>query len=113
MDNAAANLFAGLEREGLVQYSQYIYAKETAEPLFLLGDVDGNGSVDATDVFQSLLAQAQDAVGYASGLSMSQAAAADCDGNSKIDATDAFYLMLYCAYRGAGIPKSWDEILST
>jgi len=46
-------------------------------------------------------------------LSMSQAAAADCDGNSKIDATDAFYLMLYCAYRGAGIPKSWDEILST
>lgn len=113
VDNAAANLFAGLEREGLVQYSQYIYAKETAEPLFLLGDVDGNGSVDATDVFQSLLAQAQDAVGYASGLSMSQAAAADCDGNSKIDATDAFYLMLYCAYRGAGIPKSWDEILST
>ena len=81
--------------------------------MFLLGDVDGNGSVDATDVFQSLLAQAQDAVGYASSLSMSQAAAADCDGNSKIDATDAFYLMLYCAYRGAGIPKSWDEILST
>lgn len=113
VDNAAANLFAGLEREGLIQYSQYIYAKETAEPLFLLGDVDGNGSVDATDVFQSLLAQAQDAVGCASGLSMSQAAAADCDGNSKIDATDAFYLMLYCAYRGAGIPKSWDEILST
>ena len=113
VDNAAANLFAGLEREGLVRYPQYIYAKETAEPSFLLGDVDGNGSVDATDVFQSLLAQAQDAVGYASGLSMPQAAAADCDGNSKIDATDAFYLMLYCAYRGAGIPKSWDEILST
>ncbi|MFR0950157.1 MAG: hypothetical protein ACLSFT_06235 [Ruminococcus callidus] len=51
-------------------------------------------------------------MGCASGLSMSQAAAADCDGNNKIDATDAFYLMLYCAYREPAFPKA-DEILST
>ena len=82
-----------------------------AEPSFLLGDADGNGRLDASDVYQSMLAQALNAVGESSGLTMSQAAAADCDGNGVINSTDTFYLMLYCAYRGVGKPMTWEEIL--
>ena len=111
VDNAAQNLLAGLEQAGKLRYPQNIYTKETAEPSFLLGDADGNGRLDASDVYQSMLAQALNAVGESSGLTMSQAAAADCDGNGVINSTDTFYLMLYCAYRGVGKPMTWEEIL--
>ncbi|MFR6495856.1 MAG: hypothetical protein ACLUOF_05115 [Ruminococcus sp.] len=44
-------------------------------------------------MYQSMLAQALNAVGESSSLTMSQAAAADCDGNGVINSTDTFYLM--------------------
>lgn len=55
VDNAAQNLLAGLEQAGKLRYPQNIYTKETAEPSFLLGDADGNGRLDASDVYQSML----------------------------------------------------------
>ena len=40
-----------------------------------------------------------------------QIAAADVDKNGKVDSTDVFYVMYYVALKGAGTPKTWEEII--
>ena len=52
------------------------------------------------------------AVGNDGELSAKQIAAADVDGNGTVDSTDIYYMLYYVALHGAGMQKSWEEILA-
>ena len=77
----------------------------------LLGDMDGSGTLDSTDVFYLMLGIAKSAVGISPDWTAAQEKAADIDGSGRADSTDVFYLMLYIAQNGAGIPTTWEDIV--
>ena len=88
---------------------------------YVLGDVNSDGSVDTSDIFESMYYVARKAVGYTdvrfTGDASSAAekyafAAADVDESGVIDSTDIYYMMYYIALNGAGIHQGWDEILA-
>ena len=81
-------------------------------PDTLLGDVDNSGSIDSTDIYYALFHVANIAVGNDSGLEIQQIAAADIDCNGAVDSTDIYYLLYYVALHGAGLDKSWSEVLA-
>lgn len=70
----------------------------------LLGDVDGNGKVNAGDATAMLQAYANVSTGKGIGLSPAEAAAADVDGNGKINSVDASHALSYYAYQS--LPSS-------
>lgn len=107
VDNAARNLLAGLEREGMLRYPLLVYANETC----MKGDVDENGTVDTMDAYLTLLNHAMESAGYSTYVNLSQAAAADVDENGKINTTDAYYILLYYAMISAGYTVQWDALL--
>ncbi|MDY3655628.1 MAG: leucine-rich repeat protein [Ruminococcus callidus] len=76
------------------------------------GDIDKNGDVDSTDIYYVLYYVANIAVGNDGELSTKQIAAADVDGNGTVDSTDIYYMLYYVALHGAGMQKSWKEILA-
>lgn len=76
------------------------------------GDIDKNGDVDSTDIYYVLYYVANIAVGNDGELSAKQIAAADVDGNGTVDSTDIYYMLYYVALHGAGMQKSWEEILA-
>ena len=75
------------------------------------GDIDGNDTLNATDVAQILTYIARLAVGMDTTLTDEQLAAADIDGNGEISSKDAAYLLTFIAQDGAGMAPSWDTIL--
>lgn len=75
------------------------------------GDIDGNDTLNATDVAQILTYAARLAVGMDTTLTDDQLAAADIDGNGEISSKDAAYLLTFIAQDGAGMEPSWDTIL--
>ena len=81
-------------------------------PDTLLGDVDDSGSIDSTDIYYALFHVANIAVGNDNGLEIQQIAAADIDCNGAVDSTDIYYLLYYVALHGAGLDKSWSEVLA-
>ena len=83
-----------------------------SEPTISKGDLDGNDTLDSTDIFYTMLYIANVAVGNDGGLTPEQIAAADVDGNGTVDSTDSFYIMYYVALRGAGYDTSWEEVLA-
>lgn len=68
----------------------------------VLGDVDSNGIVNATDAAALLLAAANLGSTGATGLTLEEEDNADINGDNKLDASDAAWILQYCAYRGAG-----------
>ena len=83
----------------------------TDAPANAVGDADGDGKIDSSDIFDIMLYVAYCAVGKEGGLTADQIAAADVDKNGKVDSTDVFYVMYYVALKGAGTPKTWEEII--
>ena len=88
---------------------------------YVLGDVNSDGSVDTSDIFESMYYVARKAVGYtdvsftgdvSSAAEKYAFAAADVDESGVIDSTDIYYMMYYIALNGAGIHQGWDEILA-
>ncbi|MBR2912898.1 MAG: leucine-rich repeat protein [Oscillospiraceae bacterium] len=71
-------------------------------PVYSLGDLDGNGSVNATDAALLLVAAAAEGAGEAHDLTEEQAEFADLNGNGQFEATDAALILMYAAYQGAG-----------
>lgn len=71
-------------------------------PVYSLGDLDGNGSVNATDAALLLVAAAAEGAGEAHDLTEEQAGYADVNGNGQFEATDAALILMYAAYQGAG-----------
>ena len=63
-------------------------------------------------IYYALFHVANIAVGNDSGLEIQQIAAADIDCNGAVDSTDIYYLLYYVALHGAGLDKSWSEVLA-
>lgn len=88
---------------------------------YTLGDVDNDGFIDSTDVFELLLYVAKKSSGQknatftgdASSMAETVAAnAADIDRSGDMDSTDLYYLLYYIALNGAGVSTNWEEILA-
>ena len=80
----------------------------------LLGDLDGNEQINASDAAQVLIACAEMGAGYTDVLTETEATAADVDGNGEINAGDATIILQYAAYAGAGGTDSFpDFVMST
>ena len=67
-----------------------------------LGDVNGDGTVNAGDAAEVLIAAAAIGAGEAPDLSPAAKAAADVNSDGKIDASDATSILIYAAHVGAG-----------
>lgn len=79
----------------------------------VIGDADGNGTVDLSDAVQVLTIYAEKASGLNSaiyGNSLDNTADVNSDGN--IDLDDAAAILTYYAQTAAGLNPSWDEIIS-
>lgn len=81
------------------------------DPVYSFGDLDGNGSVNATDAAMLLAAAAALGAGEAHELNEVQLVFGDVNGNSHIEATDAALILMYAAYNGAGGDKSAEEFI--
>ena len=78
---------------------------------FMLGDVDGDKIIDATDASAILADYALTQIKAPSEFTEDQAKAADIDGDTKIDATDASAVLSYYAYTKTGGKNSLPEFL--
>ncbi len=76
-----------------------------------LGDVNLDGSADATDASEILVAAAAEGSGNDSGFTDSQKANADVNGDGASDATDAALVLEYAAYTGSGGTMTIEEFL--
>ena len=68
-------------------------------PSVKLGDITGDGNVNATDAALILYYYAYCAINGKASLSPEMTAAGDVDGNGIVDATDASYILTYYAYK--------------
>ena len=73
-----------------------------AAGLYTFGDVNGDGTVDATDASSVLAAYASISSGQESPLYSYQQSAADLNGDSIVDAVDASLILSYYAYVSVG-----------
>ena len=69
----------------------------TSKTDFLLGDVNGNGMVDAVDASSVLTYYAQTSTGKDGGFTETQLKAADMNENGLVDATDASAILTFYA----------------
>ena len=67
-----------------------------------LGDMDGNGAVDATDASDVLEAYARLSTEGVSGLTPEQTVSADADGDGRLDSSDASLFLSYYSYVSTG-----------
>lgn len=107
VDNAAWNLLAGLEWEGLLQYPELLYANLSWEK----GDVDENGIIDMEDAFAALQAYSNQAAGGTAELRLVQQMAADVNENGVLEIDDAFAILQYYSYHAAGRDLDWQTVL--
>ncbi len=77
-----------------------------------LGDVNGDGNIDAADASTVLTAYANTSSGRAIGLTAAQVVAADVDNNGSVNAVDASNILSYYAYRAVKGKRSLEEYLS-
>lgn len=82
--------------------TQYTLTANYEESSVVLGDVNEDALVDASDAAAILVAAAKLGSGAESGLSESQTAAADVNGDGAIDAMDAAAILSYAAAVGSG-----------
>ncbi|MCR4644825.1 MAG: leucine-rich repeat protein [Oscillospiraceae bacterium] len=71
----------------------------------LLGDINGDGVVNASDAAKVLIAAAVIGAGKDPGLTDAQKKAADVNGDGTTNASDAAIILQYAAYIGAGNPE--------
>ena len=103
IDYAAANLLAGLEREGKLTFPELQYTNTRGEP----GDTDLDGSITIQDANLALLAYAACNAGSLGDLGWAQSAAADLDENGEISIQDAYRILCYYSEQMAGGTPSW------
>ena len=76
-----------------------------AEDDFLLGDVNEDGVINASDAARVLVASANMGSGQESGLTDRQSILADYNQDGKVNALDASGILVYSAEQGAGLLK--------
>lgn len=74
-----------------------------------IGDVSGDGDVNAADAADLLVTAAENGAGMARAVSF----AADVNTDSTVDALDAAAVLTYAAARGSGARLTWEEVLGT
>ena len=79
----------------------------------LLGNVNLDGKVDASDAADLLIVLANVGAGAESGLTDAQTAAADADGNGELNAGDAATILQYAAFIGAGGTGTLPDFLKS
>ena len=77
-----------------------------------LGDLNGDGAVNAADGTLILIAASKRGAGEDAGLTDAQMQAADLDGNGEINAADATLVLQYAAYAGAGGEQTITDFLA-
>ncbi len=92
------------------------YAETNSIPYVLiggdatLGDVNGDGSVDATDASDILVASTEKAVGHENALTEAQQKAADVNKDGQFDAVDASYILIYSTRKGTGQESAFGDL---
>lgn len=82
------------------------------EESYMLGDLNGDGDINAADALLLLEAAAKIGVGEESGLTDAQITAADTNGDGDVNAADANDILRYAAYDGAGGTDAIEDFLS-
>ena len=77
-----------------------------------IGDIDGDGSVNAKDATQVLIAAAKVGTGSDTGLTAEEYAAADVNKDTLINAKDATLILRYAASVGTGNTGTFEEFLT-
>ena len=78
----------------------------------LLGDVDGNGKVNAADATEILKEYSRSSTGSSGTFDERQKKAGDIDKNGKIEAGDATSTLKYYSYLSTGGTATFEEFLS-
>lgn len=78
-----------------------------------LGDLNGDGAVNASDAASLLTAAAAAGTGGASGLTAEQEANADVNADEAFDAKDAALILQYAAYTGTGGTMTLEEFVAS
>ncbi len=82
--------------------TQYTLTANFEEDTYVIGDVNEDTKVDASDAASLLIAAAKIGSGGESGLTETQEASADVNADTAIDATDASSILRYAAATGSG-----------
>lgn len=89
-----------------------VFAANAEQGNISLGDINGDGIVDATDASAILSAYANISTGKDSGLTAEQFEAADVNSDGIVDATDASNILAYYAYSSTGGTKDIESFLN-
>lgn len=100
IDNAAGNLLAGLEQQGILSCAKYLYANE--DIAFTLGDVDDNGAIELQDAFLALKEYAGISSGNLAEFDKRAFLASDLNESGKTDLNDAYQILTIYANSAAG-----------
>ncbi|MCM1528832.1 MAG: GDSL-type esterase/lipase family protein [Alistipes sp.] len=87
-------------------------AYNNAAGSYALGDVDGNGRIDASDAASVLVEYASVSTGKGSTLPENFQKAGDVDGNGKVDASDAASILVYYARVSTGEIMTFKQMLA-
>lgn len=84
------------------------YLPTVTEPIYKLGDVDGDGKVAVEDAVAALTEYARVSAALGEQFTPAQKAAADIDGDGTISVEDAVRILSYYARQSAGLDASFD-----
>lgn len=87
------------------------YLPTVTEPVYKLGDVDGDGKVAVEDAVAALTEYARVSAALGEQFTPAQKAAADIDGDGIISVEDAVRILSYYAKQSAGLNPSFDDIM--
>ena len=96
-----SHLFSGLAKWAQDENGALVIVADAAEEL-VDGVVNDDGTVNASDAAQILIAAAKIGAGLPSDLTLRQWSVANVNFDSSVNATDAAQVLIYAAYIGAG-----------
>ncbi|MCR4645948.1 MAG: leucine-rich repeat protein, partial [Oscillospiraceae bacterium] len=100
-------LYGGTEAKRYAEENDMIYGGtdptvEPEQPAVVTGELNGDGTVNASDAAVILIAAAAMGAGSGSGLTAAQLEAADVNKDGTVNASDAAIVLIYAAAAGAG-----------
>ncbi|MBP0973767.1 MAG: leucine-rich repeat protein [Oscillospiraceae bacterium] len=97
-------LYGGKAAKRYAEENDMVYggAEQPEQPAVVTGELNGDGTVNASDAAVILIAAAAIGAGQDSGLTEAQKTAADVNGDGICNASDAAIVLIYAAAVGAG-----------
>lgn len=102
-----SEVFSSSTTYGLTRYPVG-YQEPAKDPVF--GDVNGNGTVEATDATLALQCAGDLSSGLGTALTAAQRATADVDGSGSVTQKDAQYILIYFGNTNAKIACTWRSL---